>query len=128
VTAAGMAVASAVESGVYSTRTAAELLRLIDVFADLGEPAVLSSRTAGHLTWRAGRAVLTISVGECGHWGFFLSSPGDANWCDVGRRDDADSVARFRECCLMGKAVAVGFLNAAGGGDDPPRTKRKRRG
>ena len=97
-------VANLCDAGLIGPATAIELMRLAELFDEFGEPAVSHSRTAGHVTWDVGVVTLTLSVGDCGTLGVFLSHTGGMHLTFVGVRDDADSLVTFRSYCLSAKS------------------------
>lgn len=120
---ADAAVIEACEAGGYGSVVAAELLRLTDLFADYGVPAVFADRGTGHLTWRVGSVSLTLSVGDAGFWGFSLLHVGGLCLTAIGRVDDKESVIDFRWHCV----TAAAYLAAAETEVVTPKRKRRKK-
>ena len=107
-------VAGLCDDGRVNPTTAIELMRLAELFNEFGDPAVSHSRTAGHVTWAVAGVTLTLSVGDCGTLGVFLTHVGGLNLTFVGVRDDADSLGAFRHHCLSAKAyLCAAVVDAA---------------
>lgn len=125
---AAKAVTAMHEAGRVGADAYRRLVGLLDVFDDFGDPAVAAAGAVVHLTWAAGGATATVSVGGAGFWGVALCHGADRMACDVGTFADADGRHAFGGLVMMAKAVLVGAvvtaaerqLNAAGGRPKEP--------
>lgn len=114
-------IASLCDDGEIAPSTANELMRLVELFDGYGRPAVTAERRVGHLTWRVGPAVFTLSVSDAGFWGLCLTHVGGLNLAAVGSADDPESVLDFRSYCVS----AAAYLAAVKDEHEPKRKRRK---